>query len=283
MGVVMGAAAAPGTLETPLRIAISEQAVPGVNRNDAAAALAVWADEMAKAVNLRLADKVWLRPSAEVLAALRTGNLDLLCLTVPEYRRVAAFLDTERVLTDGGQEMWVMAAQGSGITKLSGLAGRHLIILDSPQTQLVDAWLTGALFKEGLSGKEPVRVTRQTRPAQAILPVFFGQADACVASKRTVETMYELNPQLGKKLRVVQASPKLVGAFMACRKDYPAHYKIPLLEKLTQARDSPAGKQVMTLFSSFNFVMTDGEVLRPSLAVVEGAEKLNEVLLTEKR
>ncbi len=279
----MAAAASPGALDTPLRVAISELVVPGVNRGDAAAALAVWAEEMAKAVNLKVADKIWLRPSVEVLAALRTGSLDLLCLTVAEYRRVAEYLDTERVLTDGGQEMWVMAAEGSGITKLSALAGRHLIILDGPQMNLVDAWLTDSLLKEGLSGKTPVQVTRQTRPAQAILPVFFGRADACVATKRTVETMYELNPQLAKKLRVVQTSPKLVGAFMACRKDYPAQYKIPLLERLTQARDSPAAKQVMTLFSIFNFTMTDGEVLRPSMMVVEAAEKRNGAVLTEKR
>ena len=97
-----------------------------------------------------------------------------------------------------------MAGEGSGITKLGGLAGRHLIILDSPQTLLVDAWLGVALAKEGITGKSAVKVTRHTRAAQAVLPVFFGQADACVASKRTLETMFELNPQLAKKLKVVK-------------------------------------------------------------------------------
>lgn len=272
-----GAMAAPGVSDMPLRIAISEQAVPGVNRNDASAAIAIWAEEMAKAVNLKLAAQVYLRPSADVQSAIRAGALDFVCLTVPEYRRVAPFLDSTRVLSDGGNEMWLMVREDAGITKLSALAGKHLTILDSPQTLLVDAWLAVALAKEGAGPTAKVlgKVTRQTRATQVVLPAFFGQADACIASKRTLETMFELNPQLSKKLKLLVASPPMIGAFMACRKDYPAQYKLPLLEKLTKAGDSAAGKQVMTLFSSFKLTLTDGEILRPSISCLEAAEKLS--------
>ena len=84
--------------------------------------------------------------------------------------------------------------------------------------------LSVALAKEGLGAAATVlgRFSRSTKATQAVLPVFFGQADACIASRRTMETMTELNPQLAKKLRVLLEAPKMVNVFLGCRKTYPA-------------------------------------------------------------
>jgi hypothetical protein len=172
------------SLDTPIRLGISDQVVRGVNRGDAAAAIAVWASEMAKAVGLKLApEKTWLVPSDEILSAVRNGSLDLFCLTVLEYRRVRGLVDTSRILTDGGDELQILVREDSGIVNLGGLKGRSMIVLDSPYTMLADPWLALSFRKEGLESPPKVlgRITRNTRMAQLVLPVFFGQADACIA------------------------------------------------------------------------------------------------------
>lgn len=274
-----GGAGAEGTInlrDTAMRVAISDQVLRGVNRNDASAAMSVWAEELSKATGLKLAKRALVESSDAVLAAMRAGELDVACLTIPEYRRMAPYLDIARVLTAGSAEMWLMVSEASGITKLSGLAGRSLLVHDSPYTLLADDWLAVSLAKEGLGrpGKVLAKMTRLPRAAQCILPVFFGQADACLAQRRTFETMAEMNPQLGRKLKPLLTSEKMVGAFLACRKDNPPQLKWPLLDVLASAKDSVAAKHVMTLFHEAQFVAVDGEVLRPALRMMEAAERL---------
>lgn len=261
----------------PVRIAVSEAALHGVNRNDAAAAISVWAQEMARTVDLKLAaHQSWLQPSSEILANVRSGTLDVVLLTIPEYRRVKDYLDSSKVVAGGGAELWLMVRDGAGITKLADLQGRHLAIQDSTFSVLADAWLAVSFARAGLGPPPKVlgRISRSTRAAATVLPVFFGQADACIAPRRTVETMFELNPQLATKLKPLLTSPNMISAFLVCRKDYPAQWRAPMFEKFHRIKDSSAAKQVLTLFQAFRFSMVDGEALRPSLALLEAAERL---------
>ncbi|MBL8215010.1 MAG: PhnD/SsuA/transferrin family substrate-binding protein [Bryobacterales bacterium] len=277
-GGLLSAAVVAGAEPSGVRLVISEEVLRGVNRNDAAAAIGVWADEVSKAIGIRIEGRRVLRGSAEVQAGLEAGTVEVVCVTLLEYRRMAAHLDVAKVLSTSGGEVWMMVRQDSGVTTLSELQGRRLVIHDNPYSQVADAWLTVAFAKEGLGKPEAVlgQVTRQTRAAQAVLPVFFGQADACMTERRTVETMSELNPQLAKRLKLLVATPRLLAAFLCCRKGNPPRWKEPLLAKLVSARESTSARQALALFSALNFSMMDGEILRPSLAILEAAERLGQ-------
>ena len=269
------ASVAPGS--PPLRLAISENVVRGINLNDARAALSIWSTELAKAAGLNLAiGQDWVMTRDQLQSAIRGGTADMFCLTVQDYRRVAAYVDITRVLTDdhAGEQFVLLVREGSGIVKLADLRGKSLIVHDSPSASLAEPWLSVSLWREGLDSPEQLfgRVTRNTKLSQAVLPVFFGQTDACLIAQRGLDTMSELNPQLAKRLKVLLASPKLVSTFFAWRQDYPASVKKPIFDRLLDLKMSPAATQVLTLFQSSGFAGRDGECLRPALALLDAYE-----------
>jgi phosphonate transport system substrate-binding protein len=81
-----------------------------------------------------------------------------------------------------------------------------------------------------------------------VLPVFFGQVDACVVTKRGFDTMVELNPQVGEKLRVLAISPPLIPSVAFFHPDYDPEMRRKIEEEIQVLDLSPAGRQVMNHF-----------------------------------
>ena len=272
----------------PLRMAISDTVVTGVSLSDARAAMSVWTKELLKAIGLEPdPNSEWVMPSDKLLGAIRGGQMDLFCVTVREYRQVSTFIDTSRIITDdyGGDELLLVVREGSGIARLADLRGRSLILLESPTTSLAEPWLTVSLWHEGLESPKQLlgRMTRNTKLAQVVLPLFFGQADACVVTRRGLNTMVELNPQLSRKLKVLLASPKMQSAFLAFRKDYPAHLKKPIFDRFLELKSIPATDQVLTLFQSTGFSARDSDCLGPANSLLDAYERHHETAAGRKR
>jgi phosphonate transport system substrate-binding protein len=275
---------------SPLRLAISENVVCGVSLSDARAAMAVWATELMKNTDLRLVlvpDQDWVMPSGQLLAAIRGGTLDIFCLTVQEYRQVIPYVDTSRIITDdyGGEELLLVVREGSGIMNLAGLRGRSLILQESPNTSLAEPWLTVSLWQDGLQSPKQLlgHMSTNTKLSQVVLPLFFGQADACVVTRRGLDTMVELNPQLSRKLKVLLASPKMESAFLAFRKDYAAHLKKPIFDRFLELKSIPATDQVLTLFQSTGFSARDSDCLGPANSLLDAYERHHETAAGRKR
>jgi phosphonate transport system substrate-binding protein len=273
-----------------LRLAVSEKVVRGVNVNDARAAVGVWTTELLKDINLNLVmapDQSWVMPSEQLQEAIRTGKVDVFCLTVYEYRRVAPYVDTTRIITDnyGGEELLLVVREGSGIANLAGLRGRSLILQESPGTSLAEPWLTVSLWQDGLESPEQMlgHMTTNAKLSQVVLPVFFGQADACVVTRRGLNTMCELNPQLSRRLKILLSSPQMEGAFFAWRKGYPAYLKKPVFDRLLNLRSSPAAQQVVTLFQSPGFTARSADCLATANALLDVYERHHEPATARKR
>jgi phosphonate transport system substrate-binding protein len=285
---LMASSDASTTGVPPLRLAISEKVVIGVNLSDAKAAMAVWTTELLTNIDLKLApDQDWVMPSDQLLAAIRGGKVDMFCLTVQEYRQVAPYVDTSRIITDdyGGDELLLVVREGSGIADLADLRGRSLIQWESPGSSLAEPWLTVSLWREGLESPKQLlgRMTTNTKLSQVVLPLFFGQADACVVTRRGLDTMVELNPQLSHKLKVLVASPRMQSAFFTWRKDYPAHLKKPIFDRMLALNSSPTAKQVLTLFQSPGFTARDASCLNPANSVLDAYERRREPAPGRKR
>ena len=265
------------TAERSVRLAVSQKVMSGVNLNDARAALTVWGQELSRTVgvNIESIGEMFL-PSDQLVATIREGRVDLFCLTVQEFRQVRHCVDTSQLLVEegGGHEFVLLVRNDGGIANLAGLRGRNLILHESPQTNLAETWLAVTLAKAGLGapGNLLSGISKNFRPAQVVLPVYFGKVDACLLTRRTLNTMYELNPQLSRSLRVMAASPVLVHTFFAAHRD--SRIKVPIFTRMTATRQSLTAMQVLTLFHSSGFIVRDDRCLVSANSLLDEYDQL---------
>ncbi len=266
--------------DAPVRLAISDSLVTDVNINDARAAMLTWVKRMMSDLNVT----VDLNPrvfdtTEEIVRRARTGQLDSVALNVLEYRLAAEYLDPNQIVAEssntGPVQYVLLAKRKSGIERLADLRGRRVATLMAPKMCVASAWLSSQLEEAHLGPEEQFfgAVTSETKPARIVLPVFFGQIDACLTSKQSFDTMCELNPQVAKDLLVIASSPAMVVTFYIFHKNFNAVTRDKFIKVYADLPSSAAGRQLATLFQFDQLVIKDAGCLAPALALLEAAER----------
>jgi ABC-type phosphate/phosphonate transport system substrate-binding protein len=241
--------------DAPLRLGISESTVVDVNLNDARAAVQVWINRMMMDLNvtIQLSPKVF-EPTEEILRGVRSGQLDAVALNIIEYRQVAEWLDPSELLVGSGEsgpdEYLLLVKRNSEFRQAADLRGRRLCMLKAPKMCAAPAWLTTLLDEGRLGAPEQFfgSMVTDTKVSRVVLPVFFGQADACVTSRRGFATMCEMNPQVGRELTAMATSPTMVVCFHAFRRNYHGASRQKFIAVHATLLSSAAGRQIATLF-----------------------------------
>ncbi len=264
------------------RVAVSTSTVEGVNANDARAAIKIWADLFMQHLGLdAVGERAILMTPDQLVHAVRSDKVDAFSVTTPEYSQISSYVDRALIIGDetevkaGNQYLLLVNAQ-SGFSKLPDLRGRNLIIHKGVRTCLAGMWLDTLLSEAGLGSTDQFfgQVTAEGKPAMAVLPVFFRRADAALVTQREFEGMCEMNPQLGKSLRVLATSPKMIHSFLLFHKDCPPQVKARLKDAMLGFHESTAGKQILTLWQSRRLVATDASVLRDALDMIASYERI---------
>lgn len=152
----------------------------------------------------------------EIQDRVRKGQVDAVALSINEYRAIAEFLDSSQIITSAGvagQDQYVILAhRNSGIRQLGDLKGRRLSMYRNPKMYVASVWLYTILEEGHYSPAEQffACMASDVKLARVVLPVFFGQADACLTTRLGFETMCELNPQVARDLKEVVSSPLMV-------------------------------------------------------------------------
>jgi phosphonate transport system substrate-binding protein len=205
--------------------------------------------------------------------------LDAVALNVVEYRQIAEVLDPSQIIAGAGEagpeHYLLLAKRNSGIQQLGDLRGRRLCTLKSPKMCVADAWLTTILDEGHFGPSEQFfgSAITDTKVSRVVLPVFFGQADACLATKRGFDTMCELNPQVGKDLTVIASSPAMVVSFHAFRKNFHGASREKFSGVFFNLHSSAAGRQLATLFQFDDLTLRDGSCLASALGILDTAER----------
>lgn len=247
---------------TPFRIAFTSDMFTDVNENDAKASVKAWATTIARERGIEVEPEPEILQDIEALTlAVRNQEVDAVGITSSQYLALESEVTWGIVFAAIIGETYtstyyLLVHTDSGIDRLDGLHGRHMMIHSSLRTSLVEPWLGTLLNEAGLPPASEFlgEQSRTTKLSQVILPIFFGQADACIASRRGFETLAELNPQVGKSLRVLASSTELIPGVFCFRADYETPAFDDLVVGVRELHQSAAGRQVLTIFQSDQLV-----------------------------
>ena len=116
-------------------------------------------------------------------------------------------------------------------------------------------WLDTVLAEAHLGTSQQFfsEIRRSPKTSRSILPVFFGQAAACVVPESALMVMKELNPQIGRRLRVIRRSESLA-ALLLCATPWADQGDIDLVvSSSNQAMNDPKSQQALTMVQMNRF------------------------------
>jgi ABC-type phosphate/phosphonate transport system substrate-binding protein len=239
-----------------LIVGYSSQLFSHVDVNDAKAATTVWTDILiSKKGIFKKTNTVIIQDIPSLEKAVKAKAVDIVILLPQEFIEIRNKVPLEPVFSSAisrgvYEEFILLVRKDQGIEKLSDLRGKRLLVETGQRGTIPAFWLDILLTREKLpEGKEFFSSVREAnRISQAVLPVFFRQADACLASRYAFETMSELNPQVGKELKAIATSPGFLTGVICFRRDFYAQFKDHLDDSLKSLHIDSQGRQILTLF-----------------------------------
>jgi len=257
--------------ENVLTVGYSSKLFFDVDVRDAHAATKVWTDMLVRKMGSTFdrTEVTILQNPASIEERVKAKAVDVVALYSNEFLEIRKKLPLVPVYAmdygkDFYQIMELLVREDSGIKRLTDLKQRRMVIELGQKGNISSLWLGNLLLKEGIVDmKDYFSILKEAnRASQAVLPVFFRQADGCVVGKNNYETMTELNPQVGKELKVIATSPGFLTGVVCLTKDFVQTYSNLLDAAITTVYTEPQGKQLMTLFRINKIVTFKEEYLQ---------------------
>jgi phosphonate transport system substrate-binding protein len=271
--ILLSSVPSPGaSLETgapkTLRIGLTPEMFSGVNLRDAQVALQVWVKSLSRRMARGYSPEAVVYPdlSAFVQAA-KAGSVDLINLASLDYLQIRDVVPLDPVVVGVREEgrpaleYVLLTRRNSAVSGLENLQGKGLTIGTRDNGRIAELWLDVQLLGEGLpeSRRFLKNLAFADKPSQAVMPVFFGQIEACIVTAGALKTMVEMNPQLDQVLVELRRSPRLLEGMMCFPHNGDWEKREVLLDSALQLHSDPEGQQVLTLFG-----LDRAEVFEPS-------------------
>lgn len=242
--------------EAPVRFAFTRAMFVDLNESDARAAVKSYARLLAANNDLTVSDSPELLDGAAAVAdAFARGTVDIASLTTVEFLALPAGSTHPRLIAAamGGsntEQYVLLARKDSPYKKISDLKNRRLLVYSGLRGTLSPLWIDVLLATEncGPPGRFFGSIVPVNKPSRTVLPVFFGQADACVVTRNGFAVMCEMNPQISAQLTVLATSPAFVPTITCCRSGMPASSFERTMNAVLNAQHSVTGRQILTLF-----------------------------------
>ncbi len=174
----------------------------------------------------------------ELERTIQLGNAEIFTLHGYELVERARTLNLKPLLLATRNGRWqtsflLLASASSGIQDLQGLRGRTVLVHRDSCGYLVDYWLDSAIaIGTGEQRKNFARYQTVTQAREAVLPVFFGEADACVVSLAAYQSVLAQNPaQIPQRLTTLLTSKEFPSQVVACHTDFPIDKQRYVLEQ----------------------------------------------------
>lgn len=237
-----------------LRIGYSIKTILDINVQDAEAATAVQATHLAQRKGLDLEIETHFYEDMEdLLHDLNTGHLHLVNLVGYEHIELAPRADLDAALVPirrGSvyeQLVFIISARQDTHRALASFAHERILVSLSNNEDLASLWLTG-LSRLQAPSSPSFELEIAGRVSDAVLPVLLGDAAACIVFRNSLETMIELNPQIGRDLIIWRSSPRILMSVLSFNRQVEIPSEEALREGILTLRDEPEGRQMLDLF-----------------------------------
>lgn len=236
------------------RFGFSSELFTNVNVKDAVAVTEVYIQLIAKnitdyKVKTKIIDSLSL-----LIKTINNNEVDVIYLTALEYLNIKEKTKIEPVLNAASQgeivESYVLLIRkDSGINNLEKLRNKNIIIRKGGRGKIGLIWLDTILLKNGLSESNDFfkNIKEVNKASQSVLPVFFKQTDVCLVTKRSFNTMNELNPQIGNEIKILKTSPGFIYGITCCRDGINMSMREDVIREALNLHKDVIGKQLLTI------------------------------------
>lgn len=239
-------------------LAGSKNTFPNVDINDASAAIKIWGAELQKNLKMGLSFDLMIFDNAEEITNYPDkDDLGLIILNSVDYLNIKSNMHLYPVLIalDRNEvyKSFVILTRNDQIEELKDLKDKKLGLPKIFFNPIPDMWLQVKLSQDKLGEIRKFfnEIREYDKESEAILSVFFGQNDVCVVSKPAFETMNELNPQVGEKLKLLAESPGYItGISCLSENSKDFSYSKRFLDACLNLSVYTAGRQILTLMKT---------------------------------
>jgi ABC-type phosphate/phosphonate transport system substrate-binding protein len=179
-----------------LRVGFSSRIISDIDPRDAQVAMELWTKELGRAMGIKTVPQtVIFKNSVDLIESVKKGELTIVSLPAIDYLK---FRDEIRLTpsvvssanSGKARQFVLLTRRDRGIRTVADLRGKTLYILSSTKQEVSHLWLDVLLMREG--NRDPssffLQVKEATSASQAIMAVFFRQADAAIVSRGAFET-----------------------------------------------------------------------------------------------
>jgi len=243
--------------EAELIVGYSSKIFLDVDIKDARAATKIWTDKLVRRMgsSFNKSEVVIFDELTTLENMIKAQLVDIIVLFSQEYLEVRnRSLLVPVFASDYGKnfyyELLIIVRRDSGINQFSDLKKKRIVVELGQKESLPMLWLETLLAREGFFDPKAYfsNIKAGGRASQVVLPVFFRQADGSIAGRKSFEMMTELNPQVGKELKVLTISPGFLTGVVCLRKDFYQQHSTIITDTLKAFYEDPEGKQIMMLF-----------------------------------
>ncbi len=241
-----------------LRNGFVMKVIADVDQRDAQATLELLTSRISRNLGLNTTPRVTIYPDMKrLMDAVRRDELEVISIPSIDYLRlrdrsllVPSFVPMH---VDGtGLHFILITRTDSGIRSLADLKGKTVLAISSSKLEVGNVWLEYLLLKE--VKESPASFFRQFKEtaklSQAIMGVFFRQADAALVTRAGLDSAKMLNPQIARQLRVIAESNELCDSITCFPAKSTEKMRRALLNAVLKITDDPSGKQLLTILQS---------------------------------
>lgn len=159
-----------------------------------------------------------------------------------------------------GEHFVIVARKESGINVLSDISDNSVVAVDKGD-EIAKMYLR--VKRYDVSKSDNVNFLELESRNRAILKLFFKKADVAITTDRAFALLKELNPQIGKRIKVIDETKIQSSAFGFFRKSLSSQVKEDLLKTSQALIVSEYGKQILAIYKSETITKSKTESLSP--------------------